>query len=100
MGYTLGFAYGLQYTTNTIGTCYTAVEGESVAISQIAALVRVGYLPSTWSQIFTASEDVVNLLASVFSDCQVETLMTEINSLFSMQGTSQFTTRIGGAMIN
>ena len=49
LGFTLGFAYGLQYSTTTPGVCYIAVEGESEAVQQILELVRVGYLPSTWS---------------------------------------------------
>jgi hypothetical protein len=100
LGLTLGFAFGLQYDSNSPGVCYIAVEGESEAISQIVDLLRVGYLPSSWSQILTAVEDSVDLLASVFAECQIEKLLTTINSLFSMQGTSQFTSRIGGAMIN
>lgn len=63
-------------------------------------MLRVGYLPSSWSQIFTAIEDIVDLMASIFAECQIEKLITVVNSLFSMQGTSQFVSRIGGAMIN
>ena len=100
LGFTLGVAFGLQYSTSTIGVCYTSVEGESVALQQIMSLARIGYLPSTWSSMLTAVEDSVDLMASVFAECQIEKLLTTINSLFSMQGTSQFASRIAGAMMN
>ena len=99
-GFVLGLAYGLQYDANKPGACYVSIESEVEALVQIWELMRVSYLPSTWSSIFQASMDTVDLGSSIFANCQVEKLINTINGLFTMQGSSQIMSRLGGALIN
>ena len=69
--YILGFAYGLQYTEHKSGKCYTAIESDILNIDTMLSLLGNAYLPENWADILLTSQDLVDLQAAIFANCNI-----------------------------
>mmetsp|Transcript_13011 Transcript_13011/g.9415 ORF Transcript_13011/g.9415 Transcript_13011/m.9415 type:complete len:108 (+) Transcript_13011:411-734(+) len=69
-------------------------------LGQISDLFLISYLPSTWSKIFEAFQNLVDLTASLFSLCQFEKVLNTVNSILTVQGATAAGTRLLASLIN
>ena len=94
-----GFAYGLQFNTNSAGGCYTSLSEFIDSMSTITDLSLQAYDPTTWADLVQAWYNFYNYFASVNSNCNFQKLLNTITNAIG-EGLSTMAARVAGGMIN
>lgn len=99
LGWTLGFAYGLQFHETSYGKCYSALESEVFVVHEIANYLQKIYIPENWGNMMLAYRDGVDFSAQIYAECQLEQLFNTMGGIFSKEGSSTFITRATSSLV-
>jgi type II secretory pathway pseudopilin PulG len=94
-----GFASGLQYSSNSQGACYIALDESINAASDVTSLLVKIYNPTVWAGIASVETNAINYIASVQSNCEFSTLLNTLTTSASTL-VPQLIARVTGGMVS
>ena len=90
----LGMAYGAQYSSQDVGTCFTTVEDSILVLDELGATFAEFYNPVVWGEIGILLIDYTDLSSAIYADCDIQILFTTLSELFSIEGASSLGSRV------
>jgi hypothetical protein len=99
VGWALGIAYGLQSSQLKSGVCYDAVDSTISLLEAIYLVLRQIYLPWNLGYLAQDVQDLINMSAAIYAQCQLQTLINVVSGLLSVEGISTIGAQVGGALI-
>ena len=99
VGWALGISFGLQSSQLKSSVCYDSVDSTILLLESIYLVVRQIYLPWNLGYLAQDIQDLINMTAAIYAECQLQSLINVISGLISVEGISTIGAQVGGALI-
>ena len=96
-GFVLSVLKGMSYGGGSNTVCYDAAESFVIAYDTGLDVWKKAYYPWFWAECQVSVQDFTAISSAVYVDCDVNKFFNSVQHLFSTEGLTEATGRIGGA---
>ena len=94
-----GFAYGLQYSPATQGSCYISMDEAINDIADITMLLHEIYNPTVWADLMNIANNYMVIGSALMNNCQVYQFLNQFTGGITTVA-PQIMSRLAGGAIN